>query len=69
MKALPRHLHVANEGLAFLLELMMLAVLAWWGATIGSGVAARVLLGIGVPIAAAAIWGVFAAPGRGFGSR
>ncbi len=62
MKALPRTLHIANEGLAFLLELVMLAVLARWGATFGSGVAARVLLGIGVPVAAAAVWGLFAAP-------
>ena len=29
--SLPRPLHVANEMLAFVLEVMMLAGLAWWG--------------------------------------
>ena len=56
-RALPGPLHAANEGLAFLLELVMLAALAWWGATIGAGVAARVALGVGAPLAAAVLWG------------
>jgi len=61
-RALPGPLHGANEALAFLLELVMLATLAWWGVKTGTSVAARVLLGAGAPLAAAVVWGLFAAP-------
>jgi hypothetical protein len=61
-RALPRPLHLANEGFAFLLELAALAALAWWGATIGTTTAVCVLLGTGAPLAAAVVWGLFAAP-------
>jgi hypothetical protein len=53
---------VANEGLAFVLEMAALATLAWWGAARGTSTAASVLLGIGAPLAAAVVWGSFAAP-------
>jgi hypothetical protein len=59
---LPRPLHIANEGLAFVIELVMLAALAWWGAEVGGTPIARVTLGVGVPLAAAIFWGLFAAP-------
>ena len=55
-------LAVANEALAFLLELAALAALSYWGFTGPSGIAARVLLGIGAPVLAAVVWGLFAAP-------
>jgi len=61
-RALPGPLHGANEALAFLLELVMLAALAWWGVKTGTSVTARVLLGAGAPLAAAVVWGLFAAP-------
>lgn len=61
-RALPQPLHIANEGLAFLLELAMLAALAWWGAQIGTSLVTRVLLGVGAPLAAAVAWGLFASP-------
>jgi hypothetical protein len=61
-RALPPLLHQANEGLAFLLEIAVLATLGWWGATRGAGVAAASLLGIGAPLAAALVWGLLAAP-------
>src|SRR5712691_12684206 len=61
-RALPGPLHGANEALAFLLELVMLAALAWWGVRTGISVAVRVLLGAGAPLAAAVVWGLFAAP-------
>lgn len=55
-------LHLVNEGLAFLIELLALAALAWWGAQAGSGLFVHLLLGIGTPLVAAVIWGVFASP-------
>jgi hypothetical protein len=59
---LPSPWHEANETLAFLLELVMLGLLAWWGAQAVSGLAGRVLLAVAVPLAAAVLWGLFAAP-------
>lgn len=53
---------MANELLAFVVEVAALAALAWWGIDTGDGLAARVLLGVGVPAAAAVVWGLFAAP-------
>jgi multidrug transporter EmrE-like cation transporter len=47
---------------AFLSELAALAALALAGFTVPSGIAARVLLGVGLPLAAAVLWGLFAAP-------
>ncbi|MFI0924056.1 YrdB family protein [Streptomyces sp. NPDC021012] len=59
---LPAPLHVFNEGLAFLLELAALAVLAWWGWDSAEGVALRLLLAVAAPAVAAVVWGLFAAP-------
>ncbi|MFJ2863623.1 YrdB family protein [Kitasatospora sp. NPDC087314] len=56
-------LTVVNGGLAFGLELAMLAALCYWGFKTGSGLAARILLGIGAPALAAALWGLFLAAG------
>ncbi|MEU0634111.1 YrdB family protein [Streptomyces sp. NPDC005989] len=53
---------MANELLAFVVEVAALAALAWWGFATGEGVAARWLLGIGAPAVAALVWGMFAAP-------
>ena len=61
-RALPPGLHAVNEGLAFLLELLALGGLAWWGADTGGGLAASILLGAGAPVVAAVAWGLFAAP-------
>jgi hypothetical protein len=61
-RALPRPLHIANEGLAFLLELVMLGALGWWGVATGGSMIAKVLLGACGPLAAAVVWGMFAAP-------
>ena len=54
--------HAINEGLAFLFELVALASLAWWGATIGSGTFLHVVLGIALPLVAVVLWGMFASP-------
>jgi hypothetical protein len=61
-RALPPGLHAVNEGLAFLLELLALGGLAWWGADAGGGLGTKILLGAGAPILAAVAWGLFAAP-------
>ncbi|MFG3525858.1 YrdB family protein [Streptomyces sp. NPDC047917] len=53
---------MANELLAFVVELAALAALARWGFATGDGVAGRLLLGVGTPVAAAVVWGMFAAP-------
>jgi hypothetical protein len=61
-RALPPGVHAVNEGLAFLLELLALGGLAWWGADTGRGLAGKILLGAGAPVVAAVAWGLFAAP-------
>ncbi|WP_042414179.1 YrdB family protein [Streptacidiphilus anmyonensis] len=59
---IPKPLHHANELLAFLLELVALGGLAWWGFRTGQNAAVHVLLGVGAPLAMAVLWGMFAAP-------
>jgi hypothetical protein len=54
---------VASLALRFLLELGALGALAYWGFHEFDGVAA-VILGIGAPLAAATVWGIFVAPKR-----
>ncbi|MFD9599253.1 YrdB family protein [Streptomyces sp. NPDC059970] len=53
---------MANELLAFVVELVALAALARWGFVTGDGTAARLLLGLGTPAVAIVLWGMFAAP-------
>lgn len=52
----------ANLALSFLLELAMLAAFGYWGFTTGDGLPAQILLGIGAPLLAAIVWGIFMAP-------
>ncbi|MFE9498122.1 MULTISPECIES: YrdB family protein [Streptomyces] len=54
--------YVANEVLAFLIEIVALGLLCWWGFTASGDVGVSVLLGIGTPAVAAALWALFAAP-------
>lgn len=51
-----------NEVLAFLLELVAIGCLAWWGFGTDGGVVARTALGLGLPLAGVVLWGLFAAP-------
>ena len=60
--AAPRPAVAANLALRFLLELAALAALAVWGVHTGHSALADVALGVGAPLVAAVIWGVFAAP-------
>lgn len=59
---LPKPLHVSNEALAFLLELVALALFAVWGFRTGSNTAVHILLGLGAPALMVLVWGTFAAP-------
>lgn len=54
--------HWTNLALAFLLELCALAALGYWGVWVGSGPLIKIALGIGAPLFAAILWGLFAAP-------
>jgi len=51
-----------NATVAFGLEIAALAVLGWGGWQLGGPTGLRVLLALGLPVAAAVLWGLFAAP-------
>jgi hypothetical protein len=54
-----------NTGLAFLLELCMLAALGYWGFQMGGSLPLQLLLGIGAPLVAILVWARFMAPRSG----
>ena len=58
----------SNLGLAFLVELVGLAVFAWWGWRVGGSTVISLLLAIGLPVIAAVVWGLFAAPTASYGN-
>ena len=62
LRVLPRPVHLVNEALAFLLELVAFGVLCWWGFDTGHGPAVHLLLGLGAPAVAIMVWALFAAP-------
>ena len=51
-----------NLGVAFLLELCMLAALAYWGFQTGGNLPLNIVLGIGAPLLAIVVWSQFMAP-------
>jgi hypothetical protein len=51
-----------NLLVRFLLELCMLAAVGYWGFTTQSGWVMKIILGIGLPLLMAVIWGLFLAP-------
>jgi uncharacterized protein DUF2568 len=51
-----------NATVAFGLELAALAVLGWGGWQLGGSTGLRVLLALALPVGAAVLWGMFAAP-------
>lgn len=55
-------LRALNLGIRFLLELCALAALGYWGFQLAQPLAIRIMAGIGAPLAAAVVWGVFVAP-------
>ena len=54
-----------NLGLAFLLELVALAALAYWGYRLHAAAAVRWLAAIGAPLTLAVAWSQIAAPNAG----
>ncbi|WP_194897539.1 YrdB family protein [Catenulispora pinisilvae] len=54
---------ITNAGLAFALEMAMLAVLVYWGIHTGGNGLAKAALAVGAPAAAIAIWATFLAAG------
>lgn len=56
-------LESANLALRFLLELCALAALGYWGFQTGKGPIVKFGLGIGAPLLAAVVWGMYGAPG------
>ena len=52
----------ANLTLAFALELGALVAIGLWGWNTGSSTLVRLALAIGLPIVAATLWGLYAAP-------
>ena len=55
-------LQSANLLLRFLLELSALGALGYWGFHTPDGVMAKLGLGLGAPLVAAVVWGVFVSP-------
>lgn len=51
-----------NLGLAFLLELCVLAALAYWGYSLDASSAVRWVVALGAPLALALTWSQIAAP-------
>lgn len=51
-------LHWLGAGLIFVAEVLTLLALAWWGFTAIHG-PVQVLVGLGLPIAVALLWGTF----------
>lgn len=52
----------ANLTARFLLELCALVSLGYWGFVSGGGLFTKIALGIGSPLLAAVVWGLFVSP-------
>jgi hypothetical protein len=55
-------LRSVNLGVRLLCELALLVALAVWGFHAGSGLAGDLVLGLGAPLLAAVVWGLWVAP-------
>lgn len=58
----PTALAWANSGVRFLLEIVALVVVGYWGYTLGGTRAVKLGVGIGLPLVIAAVWGLFGSP-------
>lgn len=61
-QARPSTLRSVNLGVRLLCELALLVALAVWGFHAGFGLASDLLLGLGAPLLAAVVWGLWVAP-------
>ncbi len=52
----------ANLLVRFLLELFALGALGYWGFVSGENVFVKILLGLGAPVLAVVVWGLFVSP-------
>jgi len=52
----------ANLGVRFILEILALVALGYWGFSTGKGWLLKALLGVGAPLVAAVLWANFGAP-------
>ena len=55
-------LKVINAGIAFFLELAMLTAFGYWGFYGDKSASVKWMLGIGLPLLTALVWGMFLAP-------
>jgi hypothetical protein len=55
-------LKMINAGIRFLLELSLLAALGYWGFSSQPTTLLKILLGIGLPVVVAILWGIFVSP-------
>ncbi len=55
-------LHAINLALRFVLELCLLAALGYWGFQLDQSLLLRIVAGVGAPLLAATVWGMFVAP-------
>jgi len=53
---------VINLGLRFVLEIILLFSLGYWGFHVGQGVWLSIILGLGLPLLTAVIWGMIISP-------
>ncbi len=58
-------LHAFNIALRFVLELLALAAVCYWGFTFSALLGPRLLGGLGVPLLLATAWAMFRVPGDG----
>ena len=55
-------LKIINLGIRFLLEILVLIILGYWGFQVSNGTMMKIIAGIGTPLLAAVLWGLFGAP-------
>ncbi|MFD1645595.1 YrdB family protein [Haloarchaeobius litoreus] len=55
-------LRPVNRGLRFLLEVLALLAIAYWGFESGDSLPVSVALGLAAPLSVAVVWGVFGSP-------
>ncbi|MBV7506291.1 YrdB family protein [Bacillus sp. sid0103] len=55
-------LKLINIGVRFLLEIFVLIILGYWGFKFSQGTILKFIVGIGLPLLIAVIWGLFGAP-------